>query len=50
LADMDAEALAGRRIPQEALARPALQAIFVQMTTPPPEDRRLDFGLTSHPR
>jgi hypothetical protein len=49
LADMDAEALAGRRIPQEALARPALQAIFLRMTTPPPEDRRLDFGLTSHP-
>jgi hypothetical protein len=28
LGDMDAEALAGRRIPQEALARPALREIF----------------------
>ena len=28
LDDMDAEALAGRRIPQEALARPALREIF----------------------
>ena len=28
LGDMDAEALAGRRIPQEALARPPLREIF----------------------
>jgi hypothetical protein len=35
LTDMDSEALAGHRIPQEALARPAIRAAFLQMTTSP---------------